>query len=259
MWNTNTKLYVQSLALSFRQPIQNLSSPEEIWQPCNTRKHSILRAISHQMQHPFRLFLTKAKWFIFCIHNPTSSVLKYRLYFDERVKGFGATKIQKQSEREEKILSLLLWIDKSCSFVCCKLLQAKTLPHDTLQYQSLGRLLKILLWCCAIGRKVWKEEGEREVKEIPNAESALITMQTSSLPSDKNLNITYGRQRAKVPSAPPDHWPYGRRGLLCSPPGTLWCPGQDVDKPGNWERPRLNLAEQEGKDPSSGGKETSKW
>lgn len=162
MWNTNTKFYVQSLASSFGQPIQNLSSSEEIWQPCNTRKHSILRATSHQTQHPFRLFLTKAGWFT---QNPTSYVLKYRLYFDERVKGFDATKTQKQSERKEKILSLLLWIGESYFIVCCKVLQAKTLPHNTVQYRSPGRLLKIFLWCCAIGRKVWKEEGERKRSE----------------------------------------------------------------------------------------------
>ena len=74
IWNTNTKHHVRSLALSFRQPIQTLTSSEEIWQIRNVRKHSILRIISHQMQHPLRLPLTKAGWFSFSLHRIQPSV-----------------------------------------------------------------------------------------------------------------------------------------------------------------------------------------
>lgn len=72
--NTNIKVYVQSLALSFQQSIQLLISSGEIWQTHNARKHSILRAISHQMQYSLRLFLTKAGRFTIFIDKIQLSV-----------------------------------------------------------------------------------------------------------------------------------------------------------------------------------------
>lgn len=53
-------------------------------------------------------------WMIYLLYtlNPTFCVLKYRLYFEERVNGFGTTKTQEQPEREEKMPSLLMWMGK---------------------------------------------------------------------------------------------------------------------------------------------------
>lgn len=102
---------------------------------------------------------------IYLLHtqNPAFYVRKYRLYFEERIKGCSTTKTQKQTKREGKMPSLLMWMCKSYSTVHCKLLQAKTLPHNTVLYRSLGRLLKTLLWCCAVSSNVWKGD-ERDPK-----------------------------------------------------------------------------------------------